>query len=89
MRAPHAIALYLIHQSKIILRISYLRQCIGSMPVYSKVETIPAADVQLTLKGDGETANVAEWVKDEYSFSITSTVPVDRYVMAKLIQMIK
>lgn len=60
----------------------------GDYTEYPRVETVPAADVMLTLKGEGETVHVATWLRGEYSFSITSDEAIDRYVAAKLIQMI-
>lgn len=62
----------------------------GDYTEYSYIEHVPVWDLTLTLKGSQQDmANVAVWEKNGYSYSITSSKAIDRYVMAKLLQMIE
>ncbi|MHA6529846.1 DUF4367 domain-containing protein [Paenibacillus sp. BAC0078] len=56
----------------------------GDYNKYAQVEAVPMDRGELTLKGSNGLFSIVTWVKDGYSFSISTTKPLSREVILKL-----
>lgn len=57
----------------------------GDYNVYDKVKTITVGNTQITVKGKGDSINLATWTKDGTSFSLSFDVPVNEKTLSTII----
>ncbi|OAJ73333.1 copper amine oxidase [Brevibacillus sp. SKDU10] len=61
----------------------------GDYNVYDKDKTITVGNTKITVKGKGDSINLATWTKDGTSFSLAFDVPVNEKTLSTIIERIK
>ncbi|AKF95649.1 hypothetical protein J5TS2_11680 [Brevibacillus halotolerans] len=58
----------------------------GDYNVYDKVKPITVGNTKITVKGKGDSINLATWTKDGTSFSLSFDVPINEKTLSTIIE---
>ena len=83
-------AIYTADENDIMIRKAALKEDIsGDYTTYDSEEKITVDDVEIIVKGYGETKYLAIWINSEFSYSVQVSVGTDMESIMELIHIVK
>lgn len=83
-------AIYTADENDIMIRKAALKEDIsGDYTTYDSEEKITVDDVEITVKGYGETKYLATWINGEFSYSVQVSVGTDMESIMELVHTVK